>query len=78
MHVSVFNCDWLTEEGMDALDALAPVVEAECEPDDLEAFVNAVFDGEQHGEEEDTESGTDVDEVNEPPVISLNQAREKM
>ena len=40
--------------------------------------VNAVFDGEQHVEEEDTESDTDVDEVNEPPVISLNQAREKM
>ena len=44
----------------------------------LEAFVNAVFNGEQHVEEEDTESGIDVDEVNEPPVISLNHAREKM
>ena len=56
--------------------ALAPVVET----DDFETFVNAVFDGieaEQHVKE-DTESDTDVDEVNEPPVISLNQAREKM
>ena len=79
--ICVFDSDWLTEEGMDALDALAPVVETESEPDDFEAFVNAVFDGieaEQHVEEEDTESDTDVDEVNEPPLISLNQAREKM
>ena len=79
--IRVFDSDWLTEEGMDALDAFAPVVETESEPDDFEAFVNAVFDGidaEQHVEEEDTESDTDVDEVNELPVISLNQAREKM
>ena len=79
--IRVFDSDWLTEEGMDALDAFAPVMETESEPDDFEAFVNAVFDGidaEQHVEEEDTESDTDVDEVNELPVISLNQAREKM
>ena len=27
IHVRVFDSEWLTEEGMDALDALAPVVE---------------------------------------------------
>ena len=72
---------WLTEEGMDALDALAPVVQTECEPDDYDAFVKAVLDeieAEQHVEEEDSESDSDLEVVNEPPVISLNQAREKM
>ena len=34
--ICVFDSDWLTEERMDAL---APVVETECEPDDFDAFV---------------------------------------
>ena len=33
----------LTEEEMDALGALAPVVQADCETDDYDAFVKAVF-----------------------------------
>ena len=71
---------WLTEEGMDALDALAPVVQTDCEPDDYDAFVKAVLDeieAEQRVEE-DSESDSDIEVVNEPPVILLNQACEKM
>ena len=37
---------------MDALGALAPVVQTDCEPDDYDAIAKAVFDkieAEQHG-----------------------------
>ena len=66
---------------MDALGALTPVVQTDCEPDDYDAFVKAVFDeieAEQCVEEEDSGSDSDVEVVKEPPVISLNQAHEKM
>ena len=72
---------WLTEEGMNALDALAPMVQTDCEPDDYDAFMKAALDELEAGqrvEEEDSESDSDVEGVNEPPVISLNQARKKM
>ena len=65
---------------MDALDALAPVVQTDCETDDY-AFVKAVFDkieAGQHVEEENSECDSDVEVVNKLAVISLNQAREKM
>ena len=55
--VHQFNPTWLTEEGMDALDALAPLVDSDCEPDDFEGFVKAVFEdmeAEQRAEEEDS------------------------
>ena len=64
--VCQFNSTWLTEEGMDALDVLAPLVESDCEPDDFEGFVKVVF--------EDME---DVEVINEPPVISLHQAQRR-
>ena len=63
---------------MDALDVFAPLVESDREPDDFEGFFKAVFDdveAEQHVEED---SDSDVEVVNEPPVISLDQAREEM
>ena len=66
---------------MVALGALAPVVQADCEPDNYDAFVKAVFDEietEQCVEEEDAESDSDVVVVNKPAVILLNQACEKM
>ena len=66
---------------MDAPGALAPVVQADCEPDDYDAFVKAVFDEietERCVEEEDAECDSDVEVVNKPAVISLNQACEKM
>ena len=34
----------LTEEGLDAQGVLAPVVQTDCEADDYDAFVKAVFD----------------------------------
>ena len=66
----------LTEEGMDALGA---VVQTDCEPDDYDAFVKAVFDeieAEQCVKEVDSECDSDVEVVNKPAVISLNQACE--
>ena len=66
---------------MDALGALVPVVQTDCEADDCDAFVKMVFDkieAEQRVEEENSECDSDVEVVNKPPVISLNQAREKM
>ena len=55
------------------------VVQADCEPDDYDAFVKAVFDeieAEQRVKEVDSECDSDVEVVNKPAVISLNQACE--
>ena len=51
---------------MDALGALAPVVQIDCEPDDYDTFVKAVFDkieAEQRVEEK-SECDSDVEVVN--------------
>ena len=62
--VRQFDSAWLTEEGMDALDALVTVVQTDCDPDDYDAFVKAVLDkieAEQRVEEEDSESDSDLE-----------------
>ena len=59
---------------------MVPVVQTDCEPDDYDAFVKAVLDeiDAEQRVEEDSESDSDIEVVNEPPVILLNQACEKM
>ena len=63
---------------MDALDALASVLQTDCEPDDY-AFMKEVFDEIEAAQcvEENSECDSDVEVVNKP-VILLSQAREKM
>ena len=53
---------------MDALVAFGPVVQIDCEPDDYDAFVKAVFDEIEAEErvEEDSECDSDVEVVNKP------------
>ena len=62
---------------MDALDALASVLQTDCEPDDC-AFVKEVFDETEAAQrvEENSECDSDVEVVNKP-VILLNQARRR-